>query len=370
MKLKICHLISGDLWAGAEVMAFHLLSGLNSLPGIDLFVVLLNEGRLSDELENVGISTLVLEESKRSFPEIVRLTANEIRRRAPHILHSHRYKENILSYLVSMTLRERAALVSTQHGMPEPNNAGPSLLQRLKSHVNYRLLASKFDKTVTVSSDIKEALIRNYGFQAKHLETIRNGIRVPEVHYHSKARYEFVIGSAGRFFPIKDYPFMVEVAKEVNTKSDKIRFELAGEGPMLGEIQDLIKKYGLEKRFILRGFIHDVDTFYPGLDVYLNTSLHEGIPMSVLEAMAYGVPAIGPRVGGLEEIVTDGVDGYLVAARKPRDFADRCLSLCENETLRRNMARAAREKIIRQFSIDQMVNAYTEMYRRMMENSG
>ena len=351
-------------------MAFHLLSGLNTLPGIDLFVVLLNKDRLSDDLENVGISTFVLDEGKRSFPEIVRLVAKAVRGRAPHILHSHRYKENILSYLVSITLREKAVLVSTQHGMPELYDARPSLLHRLKSYANYRLLATRFDKTVAVSADIKQSLIRDYGFQEERLETIHNGIVIPELRDRAGEKDGFVIGSAGRFVPVKDYLFMVEVAKEVSAKDHKIRFELAGDGPMLGDVQGLINKYGLEKGFKLRGFIHDVDTFYLGLDVYLNTSLHEGIPMSVLEAMAYGVPPIVPRVGGLGEIVTDGVDGYLVEARNPRVFAERCLSLHKNEILRRNMARATREKIIGQFSIERMVNAYLEMYMRTIENSG
>jgi len=254
--------------------------------------------------------------------------------------------------------------------MPELYDGRPSLVRRLKLHSNYRLLATKFDKTVAVSSDIKRTLIRDHGFQEERLEVIRNGIVVPEVRDRVKDKDDFVIGSAGRFVPVKDYPLMVEVAKEVNAKTDKIRFELAGDGPMLREIQDLILKCGLEQRFMLRGFIRDVSAFYEGLDVYLNTSMHEGIPMSVLEAMAHGVPAVAPRVGGLEEIVTDGVDGCLVDARNPGAFAERCLSLYRDQTLRRNMARAARAKIVRQFSIDRMVSAYLDLYMRTVLSRG
>src|SRR5258706_14890549 len=136
MTLKICHLISGDHWAGAEVMAFQLLSGLNALPGIDLFVILLNKGRLSDDLQNAGIPTYVLDEGKQSFLEITWLVTKAVRSWAPHILHSHRYKENILSYLVSLTLRKGASLVSTQHGMPEFHNGGPGPFLRVKNHTN------------------------------------------------------------------------------------------------------------------------------------------------------------------------------------------------------------------------------------------
>src|SRR5258706_11441816 len=347
-------------------MASHLLSGLNTLPGIDLFVILLNKGRLSDDLQNAGIPTYVLDEGKQSFLEITWLVTKAVRSWAPHILHSHRYKENILSYLVSLTLRKGASLVSTQHGMPEFYNGGPSLLHRLKSHTNYRLLATRFYKTVAVSSDIKQSLIRNYGFQEERIETIRNGIAVPDVRDWAREKEGFVIGSAGRFVPVKDYPLMVEVAKEVSAIDHKIRFELAGDGPMLGDVQGLIRKYGLERRFTLRGFVRDVSAFYEGLAVYLNTSLHEGIPMSVLEAMAHGVPPIAPRVGGFEEIVTDGVDGYLVDGRNPQDFAEKCLSLYRNPTLRQSMGQAAREKVVQQFSVERMTDAYLNLYTRAM----
>lgn len=369
MTLKICHLISGDLWAGAEVMAFHLLNSLKTIPGVDLFVVLLNKGRLSEELKSLGIPVYVIDESKRSFLEIAGMAVRILRKWAPHILHSHRYKENILSFLISMALREKVALISTQHGMPEFYDGSPSLLRRLKLQLNYRLLASKIDRTVAVSMDIKKSLVRDYGFQEKRIETIHNGIIVSEMSCHSKSKHDFVIGSAGRFFPVKDYPFMVEVAKEVVAKTSKIRFELAGEGPMLGVVQGLIRSYELEERFALRGFLHDASTFYQGLDVYLNTSLHEGIPMSVLEAMANGVPVIVPKVGGLEELVTDGVDGYLVDTRNPRDFADRCLCLYENDTLWQKMAHAAREKIIREFSTQQMVDDYVAMYMQVIKKN-
>ncbi|MGH7773434.1 MAG: glycosyltransferase family 4 protein [Candidatus Binatia bacterium] len=370
MTLKICHLISGDLWGGAEVMAFHLLNGLQALPGVDLFVILLNEGRLSEELHGLGIPTYVINESKRSFAEIAWIATEIVRKRAPRIIHSHRYKENILSYLIANTLAKDAVLVSTQHGMPEFYGGFPSMVHRLKSALHYRLVASRFERMVAVSLDIKESLVRDYGFQEKRIQIIHNGISIPEtISRNFRMKDYLAIGSAGRFFPVKDYPFMVEVAREVIGKTDKIRFELAGDGPMIGDIQRLIKTYGLEKHFLLRGFLNDVSVFYNGLDVYLNTSIHEGIPISVLEAMAYGLPVIVPKVGGLREIVTDGVDGYIVDARNPKEFAGRCLSLFENSTVRREMGHAARQRISREFATQRMIQNYTDMYVQLIRSN-
>ena len=369
MKFKVCHFISGDLWAGAEVMAFHLINDLKTVPNIDLFVILLNEGRLSQELEKVGIPIYIIDESRRSFLAIVKMAATIVRKQVPQIIHSHRYKENILSHLISFTLKKDAALVSTQHGLPENYDDRPNLVNHLKSKVNYGLLASRFDRVIAVSADVKEALVRDYALQEKHVQVIRNGIVVPETLREFRLKDYFVIGSAGRFFPVKDYPFMVEVAREVIRKNNRIYFELAGEGPMLEQIQGLIKKYKLEEHFTLRGFLHDMSIFYQGINVYLTTSLHEGIPMSVLEAMAYQLPIIAPKVGGLREIITDGVDGYLLNTRNPKDFAEKCLSLYENETLRRKMANAARQKVIREFSMKRMVQDYTNTYMQIISQN-
>jgi L-malate glycosyltransferase len=370
MTLRVCHLISGDLWAGAEAMAFNLLRGLNTLPGIELLVIVLNKGRLADQLQNEAIPTYILDEDKRSFPEIAWLASRAARKWQPEILHSHRYKENILSYLISLRLREDAALISTQHGMPELYDGSPSVLQRLKWHANHRLLATKFDRIIAVSADIKESLVREYGFEERNLEIIHNGVVIPSRADRVNGNSGFVIGSAGRFVPVKDYRLMVEVAREVKARTDQVRFEVAGDGPEFRFVQDLVHRHGLDQRFLLRGPIRDIAAFYQGLDVFLNTSIHEGIPLTVLEAMAHGVPPVVPRVGGLDEIVTNGVDGYLVDTRNPIDFATKCLNLHDDESMRRRMAQAARKKIVEQFSVERMVNAYRDMYLRALATGG
>jgi glycosyltransferase involved in cell wall biosynthesis len=367
VPLRICHIISGDLWAGAEVMAFHLLAHLNREPGVEILAVLLNAGRLAEELANAGVPTCILDESRVSFPTIVRDAAQSVRNWAPHILHSHRYKENLLAFLVSLALRDKAVLVSTQHGMPELYGGRHGLLRQMKLRANNLLLVSRFDKTVAVSDDLKRSLVRDYSFPERRLETIRNGIVIPEPRNRTRGKLDLVIGSAGRFVAVKDYPLMVEVAKEVISNNSNVRFEFAGDGPMLRDIQLLINRNGLQDRIALKGFVSDLSTFYGGLDLFLNTSMHEGIPMSVLEAMAFGVPPVVPRVGGLQEIIEDSKDGYLVGKRSPVEFADKCLALCKDETLRRSVAQAARAKIISGFSVERMVRSYLNMYKRIVE---
>jgi glycosyltransferase involved in cell wall biosynthesis len=370
MTLRICHIVSGDLWAGAEVMAFQLISGLNSVAGVEPCVIVLNEGKLSEQLKNAGIAVYVADETKLPFRRIVLTAAKVVRQEHPTVIHAHRYKENFLAYLVSKLVKQPAALVTTQHGMPEYFGSNVGILQRLKTQINFRLMASRFDLAVAVSRDIKNSLVSHYGLQESRVKVIRNGIAIPQQSRGVKNDNEFVVGSAGRFVHVKDYVLMVEIAKEVVAKSDSVRFQLAGEGPMSGQISELIEKYRLRDHFYLSGFLDDVNGFLSELDVYLNTSLHEGIPMSVLEAMALGLPVVAPKVGGLPEVIADGVDGYLVDTRDPSEYAEKLLALCRNKTQWSQISHAAREKIAREFSTQRMVNAYLDAYKCTVENVG
>lgn len=366
--MTVCHIVSGDLWAGAEVMAFNLIRGLLSHPNAEPFAIVLNAGRLSEELDRAGVPTHVLDENKLSFPEITRSAARLIREISPRVVHSHRYKENAIAYLASLTAKKRPVLVGTQHGLPEVFDAAARLRHRLKARANFWLLANRFDMTVAVSAEIGNVL-RASGFRDERVATIVNGIEVPEVDRAPTARTGFAIGSAGRLVPVKDYALMVQSANVVVAADPAIHFELAGEGPLFDDLQSQIARSGLTDRFLMKGAVKEVGEFYRGLDVFINTSVHEGIPMSVLEAMALEIPPVVPSVGGLLEIIADGVDGYLVEGRDPRSFAQRCLSLRRDDELRRRMGRAARAKVLKNFSLARMVDGYMDVYAQIVEKS-
>jgi L-malate glycosyltransferase len=362
---RVCHIISGDLWAGAEVMAFNLLKGLQAHRDLDIFVILLNSGKLAKELDKLDIPFFVVEEQKFVFSRILLKVRELVRALAPKIIHSHRYKENLLAYL-SGGAKQRTCLISTQHGMPEIFGNNASFKSRLIAKMNFFLLAKCFHKVVAVSTDIRENLLEMSLFNKDTVETIHNGIPLDGKSV-IRNRDTFVIGSCGRFVPVKDFPFMVEVAREIASRSDQIRFELAGDGPEWDTIRQLVNKYGLENRFHLRGFIEDTASFYSGLDLYLNTSVHEGIPMSVLEAMGQSVPVIAPDIGGLSEMIEDGVEGYLVKDRDPKAFAQKCIGLFSNSGLRVKMGEATRRRAYNDFSIEQMARRYYHLYRNEVE---
>ena len=366
--MKVLQLASGDLWAGAEAVVHELVQGLKKQPEIELVAVFLNNGQLAHKVEALGVAVHILDESSLSFIELVRNLRGIVRDRSPDIIHSHRYKENLLACLASCGSR-RIILVATQHGMPEVALGRQTLKDRLRTVLFFRLLSCRFDRTVAVSDEMRQKLLSSYTFSSKHLTVIHNGISVLDGNLTEKKR-RLVIGSAGRLFPVKGYELLVEIAARVVRESNDADFILAGDGPQRAALEKAIARHGLQRRFKLPGHVEDMVSFYRGLDVYINTSVHEGMPMSILEAMGYGLPVIVPKAGGFPEVVEHGRQGYLVEERSPTAFARYCLRLCRDKKHREKLSARARQRVKTYFSREAMALKYYRLYWELLNSSG
>jgi glycosyltransferase involved in cell wall biosynthesis len=127
-----------------------------------------------------------------------------------------------------------------------------------------------------------------------------------------------------------------------------------------------VDEYGLGDRFRLPGQIEDVAEFYASLDIYINTSLHEGIPMTVLEAMSYSLPVIAPAVGGLMEIIENNKTGFLIEGRDPASFAAAIEIFISSPDTAREMGDNACLRVHESFSMQRMVETYYSLYREIL----
>ena len=355
--LRICHIISGDLWAGAEVMAFELIKELRNDESISCIAITLNKGTLSANLNGIGVKTYILSEKKMSFFQILFHIRKIVKESGINVIHSHRYKENFLAYLASLPHAD-LRLISTQHGMPETTN---SLKSRTLFRLNFFLLAHFFTAVVSVSKEIQETLLRKNGFKKSKVAVIHNGVFLPSITRDHRNSSPLIIGSAGRFVPIKNYPLFIEIAS-LCKKEPEIHFNLVGDGPDRPLLENMVRAKSLESTFEFCGQTPVMEGFYQKIDIFVNTSLHEGIPMSILEAMAYGIPVIAPRIGGIPEIIEDGIDGFLIRQDNAELFAEKCFLLCQDAKLRNKIGAAARRKISSFFSIRSCAQSYRALY--------
>jgi len=354
--------MSGDLWAGAEVMAYNLILGLRDFNDIEVYVLALNEGKLVKQLQAAEIEVVVNSERSASFLEIFWRTRKILHKRSPMFVHSHRYKENILA---SISKARNSKLISTIHGLPEIRYRPRNLPGFLIRKINLLLLSHKFDRVIGVSDNIKRYL-KECKIPLNKQEIIKNGIVLP--FFKSRPIREITIGSAGRLFAVKDFQLMVEIGRILSKKEASVQFILAGEGPERDRLAGLIELYQMKNLFRLVGNIENMNNFYNNIDIYLNTSFHEGIPMSILEAMAHGLPVVAPRVGGIGEIIESGSDGFLVDGRNPEDFANICFMLMKEREIRNRIGEVARKKIERKFSAKIMAERYYKLYKSIIEN--
>jgi len=375
-KITVCHLISGDLWAGAEVQTHTLLSSLKDEPGIKLSAVVLNEARLAGELRKAGVETTVIDEARHGYSEISQLLKKELTDKNIDILHSHRYKENLLAAGMKKNGLCRY-LVQTVHGTGEQFSGINRIKNGLYNFMNRRVTRKYFSRVIAVSKDLEKQLISKY--PRDKVVTIHNGVnreRLQPVNGAAEMRRELqitenqpLIGTAGRMVPVKGYDLLLKAAEYIVEDSPQVMFIIAGDGPLKEDLQRKSVEMGLENNVKFIGFREDIIDILNCLDVFVMSSHHEGIPMVLLEAMAMQKPVISTAVGGIKEIIQDNVSGLLV---KPGDFkslALACMIMLNRQEIRTQLSLGAVKRIRDEFSVEVQKERILNLYRQVLEPS-
>jgi L-malate glycosyltransferase len=356
-KIAVCHILSGDLWAGAEVQAYLLLLSLRTEPRLDISVIVLNEGKLASLFREAGIRVTIIDETRNSFRTIVKKACAELAGRRIDILHSHRYKENLLGVL----LRRCCAidhLVQTVHGAPEPQSGFKGLKAGLYCALN-RFASRRFDRIIAVSDDLHRLLSDR--FDPTKIITVHNAVDVAQVVPVRPATVvrkelgigvnQLVVGAVGRMVPVKGFDRFIDVAKVIAREKSAAVFLLVGDGPLLDEYRRLVHSLGLDNQVRLPGFRNDILDIVNCFDLFVMTSYHEGIPIGLLEAMALKRPVVAISVGGISEVIEHNISGVLVDSGDIDVVAEACLELLAHPDRAQILGEAARHRVETKFSI-------------------
>jgi glycosyltransferase involved in cell wall biosynthesis len=180
-----------------------------------------------------------------------------------------------------------------------------------------------------VSADLRRHMIAE-GFPAERVQVAYNGIdagEMPTAAERTDSRRELqvhddevVLGTVGRLNAVKDLGVMIHAMASVRPASAPYRLVLVGDGPERSPLEDLATGLGVRGAVTFTGYRADVRRLLPGFDVFLNSSVHEGVSLTILEAMAAGLPVVATAVGGTPEVVVHGETGMLVPSRSPEPF--------------------------------------------------
>jgi glycosyltransferase involved in cell wall biosynthesis len=375
-RIRVLHLISGDLWAGAEVQAFVLVSSLFRLPELDLTAIVLNEGKLAKELRRTGLPVTVIDESAHGFFSVLRLIKENLKDKNIDILHSHRYKENVLGALLKKSGTVRY-LVQTVHGLGEPFKGLKMLKARLYHFLDLHYTRKYFDKVQAVSFDIQEKLNRK--IDPAKLVTIHNSVNTADTRVTrsaSKIRSELgigenqlIVGSVGRMVPVKGYDVFLRAARIILGKRPETRFILAGDGPSLQELMDTAREMGIQKHVMFLGFRDDPLDVINALDVFVVCSYHEGIPTVLLEAMALGKAVVATKVGGIPEIIRNHISGLLVEPGDVEGLASACMRILDKPAVRKKLEGESERRIKEEFTSEVQTKRILGMYHQLMSQA-
>ena len=366
--IRVCHLVSGDAWGGAEEVVWNLVRHQADRDDVEVTAILLNDLRLAELIRARGIPVHVVQEEALSFPGLLRKVDRAIRELRPQIVHSHRYKENTLSYLLSP--RNRYRCVVTLHGYEPPSalSARARLaVWRAAAQLLARLVGTRF---VSVSADLRDIL----GLPPTRCEVIPNGVVVPDdpranpsgVRAGADERASRTIGWMGRFVSIKGLPLLLDAVSLLVRRGYEINLLLVGDGPEKENLISRITDLGIEDRVELTGFVESPKQQLQRMDIFVLPSEHEGVPLSLLEAMALGIPSVASQVGGIPEVVRSGSDALLVEGRAPETWASELATLLDAPEACSAMGKRGRTRVIRSFSVERMTERYVEIYRNAM----
>ncbi len=345
------------------------------------------EGDMMGLANSKGVKPIVIPELGReislkndliAFFKLHRL----IRREKPDIVHTHTAKAGTLGRLAAW-LTGVPVIVHTFHGHVLEGYFG-----RLRSFIFIqieRIMAFLSTKIITLSNSLKYELLKNgIGSNAK-IEVIPLGLELEKFTCITDSKGDFkrsigvvkdclLVGMVGRLVPIKGHRYFLDAVKKVIERepaiSKGVKFVIVGDGELRKELEAYSNSVGIEDSVIFTGFRFDLAQVYSDLDIVVLTSLNEGTPVSLIEAMASGKPVIATEVGGVKDLVKNKKTGFLVPPRDVEQLADRTIQLLKDERLRKVMGEEGRKAVYPGFSIETLVKNLNAFYLNLLNNKG
>jgi glycosyltransferase involved in cell wall biosynthesis len=395
---KILYLITQSEFGGAQRYVFDLASNLKS--HCQLAVALGEQGKngkLAKLLQENQIQFFTLPHLKRSISPINDLLAmleiaKLIKQYQPDIIHLNSSKISILGSLAVFLIRifairgirinSRIRIIYTVHGWVF-NEPLPLPLKW------FYLYAEKFaarfkHKIICVSEHDQRLALKHRLAPAEKLVTIHNGLAPINFYSRDEAKKmlpspvsglrspvsglrspvsSLLIGSLGHLYKTKGYEYFVEAASIlISSIQYPVSFIIIGEGGERKKLENLIAKYNLQNNFLLTGSIDDAAKLLPALDIYACSSVKEGLPYSILEAMRAGLAIVAANVGGVPEMIENNKTGLLTKPADPQDLAEKIKTLLDNKTLVQELGQRAQTRVAIQFSLEKMLEQTEKVY--------
>lgn len=304
--------------------------------------------------------------------------ARLIRRERPQILHTHTAKAGTVGRIAALLAGDARPpiVVHTFHGhvlrgyFTRPKTLFFRVLEQLLARVSTALIA--------VSPEVRDDLVRLGVAPQEKFAVVRLGIELDErVTSPAKSRAEtrrslgvpddaFLIGWVGRMTAVKRVDELITAFAQLRDRGADAYLVLVGDGPDRDALERRAHDRGVVRRCMFVGYQQDVASFYDAIDALVLPSANEGTPVSVIEALAAGRPAVATEVGGVGDIIRSGVDGILVAPGDTDALSDALMKLVTDPEMRERMGSAGSERVRRRYAVARLIDDVDRLYRVLL----
>lgn len=358
-KINIAFLIGSLGRGGAENQAVLIINQLNSEKYNKHIVVLWDKEDGFKNRLNQDVKYYSVQYRRRTLPLGMIKIIKYLKKNSIDILHTHMYDPNKIGAIAGKLARI-PTIVTHEHGKNPWKRHRHYLVEKY-------LIDSIAAKRFAVSKDILNRRIKLDRSDPKKIINIPNGVEIPDFIFDSEPTPK-IIGSMGRLVEAKDFTTLFKSIKMVKDLGYKVELHVAGAGPLRETLKKQARKLGINRSIKLLGFQKSED-FLEKIDLFAMSSIGEGMPVALLEAMSYGLPIVATNVGGISEIVENGKDGLLCDPRNHKSLAENITKIIENKELRNNLSKNARQKINNKYNIKIIAQQFDKCYISLMSNN-
>jgi len=381
--IRVLHIHTLPIVSGSGINTFLTMRGMDRKI-YDVEIACAPGGRLIDLVQKHHMKVNTFHTLVQPLDPINDLLALKdlilfIKKRPYHIVHTHNSKAGFLGRLAAK-LTGVPVIIHTVHGFAF-HDQEPVWRQSLFRNLE-RLASYWCDKIIFISQPLIDWALEEKIVWDKKLVKIYSGIELDQFHPVTRdeknrikkkwkiRQKDTVIGVVSKLWEGKGHAVLIEAFKELQKELKDIRLVIVGEGYLYDRLENLVHRYGLSNSVLFTGFQMDVSEIIATFDVAVLPSFFEGMGRVLLEAMAMEKPVIGSRVGGIPDLVEDGVNGFLVRPGDVRDLVSTLKKIISDKKLARKMGKEGRKRMSEQFSADVMVRSIEKVYHECLNRKG
>lgn len=354
--MRVLHIVNSLAVGGLEKFVVDLT---NQMDQVDHTVVCLTDR--GDFFYDVKGDAIFLDVPEKLSISTINKIRSIIKRKSINIVHTHNQRPQLYGAIAARLTG--TPIIHTKHGQNQSCFNRRTYMDIFSSYLTNTI--------VTVSNDAHRICLEKLRIAQNKVVTILNGVNTNTYRrLNEKTPYDndrpFIIGTVARLSPEKNQSSLLDACSIMMKKSINFKLKIVGAGSLKQELMDKAKQLALDEFVVFEGMRRNIPAVMNTFDLFVLPSLTEGVPLTLLEAMACELPVVATDVGGNSEVVADGITGFLVPSDCPDSLANAIMKFIRDPGIGFNMGSAGRKRVIEKFSLLKTSAAYFEQYKKIL----